>query len=222
MKRKRPRFIRVGKGYKCPKCEVKVFPIPKQFYRHWDKVHSDAESNSSSSSSSSSSGGSGTASSGSDVQRNSGTSSAEHSGITPGAAMPIGLRSASVDQSVSRAASQGVAEEGVVAAQVSHPGGDAGIALVPEHVEGELFYDAVGPMPPEGFSSRALPPANVLRIRTCVYSDMHDEHRHASDPVGLRACVDDSFLTCRTQHGLLMRRPSLSYFLRMLTRLRRR
>ena len=199
-----------------------MFPIPKQFYRHWDKVHPDAESNSSSSGSSS--GGSGTAGSGSDVQRNSGTSSAKHSGITPGAAMPIGSRAASVDQSVSRAASQGVAEIGqqqgdvsdaaaeqaVVAAQDGHPGGDAGIALVPEHVEGDLFYDAVGPMPPEGYSTRALPPANVLRIRTCMCSNMHDEHRHASDPVGLQACVDDSFLTCRTQHRLLMRRPSLS------------
>jgi len=156
MQRKRPRFTRVGQGYKCPKCDLEAFPARAQFYRHWRKVHPDAESNSGSSSRDS-----GNASSGSDVQKPSEGNSADRSGGTPGTAMPTRTRSASVEQSISRAASQGVDEtvaqqgdmvgtssqQAVVPDQGRHPDDDACVAQGPEQVEGNICSDAVSSSP---------------------------------------------------------------------------
>ena len=142
MGRKRHRYTRDWSGWKCTKCGVKAFPTPQQFYRHWDKKHANEESRSEDSSA---------ASSGLNASSSRSASGAAHSGAPPSNDQHSGACSAQP----SGGGADGMEvqqDEGVVAAaseQAAAPSPDChlkpnfGTAEVPEHLDSDLFYDAV-------------------------------------------------------------------------------
>ena len=152
MGQKRHRYTRDWMGWKCVKCGVEAFPTAQQFYRHWDRVHQDAESCSE---------GSIATSSGLDATSGSSVSSAAHSGAPPGDGQRSEMCSdqpsgggCSCDAGGGADGMQAQQDEGVVAAALEpavasspgcHPGPDVGAAEVPEHLDADLFYDPVCP-----------------------------------------------------------------------------